>query len=339
MLGCQDFCGYYEWTFHYLRRRFGKAALEKYWSQAVAADAQQHYIEAARNEGLRGLYKSWSKTGIDEECDWTVSLDEAEQVLRLDMRSCPSKGFLLDHDLNADEDYCDHCVGWIGPALEIVGAEVVAHVHNHCGQCRWQIGKKGAAVIPNCDGMSVLHDERWLHGYLHRFEANRPVAQDAELCPDSVDYLKAAFVGFNAVQIQGVDFDLDQEGEKARIRVAAISTDSAYILHNQHNPRLRAVVLGHGPKDWQQIAKQWVSTPRLLRPLLLHPFFPDSVPVPFPQFGLPRPLPLLPFLIRQGMYEHRPGERERTVQELTTVLKLALEKLFDQPLTDVTVRE
>ena len=101
MLGCQDFCGYYEWTFHYLRRRFGKDALLNYWADAIAADSQQHYLEAAQLEGLRGLYNSWSKTGVEEECDWTVTLDESNNNLRLDMRQCPSKGCLLDRDLNA----------------------------------------------------------------------------------------------------------------------------------------------------------------------------------------------------------------------------------------------
>ena len=28
MLGCQDFCGYYDWTFHYMRRHFGQEAIE-----------------------------------------------------------------------------------------------------------------------------------------------------------------------------------------------------------------------------------------------------------------------------------------------------------------------
>jgi hypothetical protein len=139
MLGCHDFCGYYEWTFHYLRRNFGEAALKDYWQQAIAADSQQHYLNAARQEGLRGLHETWSQTGVDEKCDWTVTLDEPGNVLRLDMRECPSKGFLLDNDLNADEDYCDHCMGWIGPALQQIGVEVAAHEHNHCGQCWWEI--------------------------------------------------------------------------------------------------------------------------------------------------------------------------------------------------------
>ena len=170
MLGCQDFCGYYEWTFHYLRRNFGQAALEKYWAQAIAADSQQHYIRAGSENGLRGLYESWFKTGIDEHCEWTVTLDDDRNLLRLDMHECPSKGFLLNNNLNADEDYCDHCVGWIGPALNKIGAEVVAHEHNHCGQCWWEMRMKDKAYALVTVSADIRNDPRWRNGYLDRFE-------------------------------------------------------------------------------------------------------------------------------------------------------------------------
>lgn len=326
MLGCQDFCGYYEWTFHYLRRRLGRAALEKYWSQAVAADAQQHYIEAARREGLRGLYKSWSKTGVDEECDWTVSLDEAEQVLGLDMRGCPSKGFLLDHDLNADEDYCDHCVGWIGPALEIVGAEVVAHEHNHCGQCQWQIGMKGVPVIPTEEATGVVNDERWQTGYLHRFEANHPVARGTGSCPNSAELIQATFAGFDGVQVWGDRFEPDQPREFSIGCVPAIATDIAYLLLSGTGLWPRALVLGHEEINWRQLADQWMSTPPELRPLLLHPFLPSAKRIAFTDFGMPRPLPLLPLLIRERTYVHQPGGPAPSAHELAIALKVALEK-------------
>ena len=92
MLGCQDFCGYYEWTFHYLRRRFGDEALKEYWSHAIANDSQMHYIQAAEAEGLKGLYKCWAQTGENEQCDWTVTLDEINNSLHINMQHCPSKG-------------------------------------------------------------------------------------------------------------------------------------------------------------------------------------------------------------------------------------------------------
>ena len=151
MLGCQDFCGYYDWTFHYIRRRWGNEALRQFMSEAIGEESQSHYSQAAA-EGLRGLLQCWDKTGSDEHCDWTFTLEEQRNVLRWDMRQCPSKGFLLDNDLNADEDYCDHCMGWIVPLLDRAGIEVVAHEHNHCGQCWWEMRKAESTSQPSLPG-------------------------------------------------------------------------------------------------------------------------------------------------------------------------------------------
>ena len=131
MLGCQDFCGFYDWSFHYVRRRWGQAAVELLWRKAIGGESQQHYSNPAAESGLRALYEAWVNTGRDEQCDWTFTLDEEKNVLRWDMRECPSKGYLVQNDLNADEDYCNHCMGWIIPMLEGIGAEIVAHEHNH----------------------------------------------------------------------------------------------------------------------------------------------------------------------------------------------------------------
>jgi hypothetical protein len=127
MLGCQDFCGYYDWSFHHVRRRFGQAAVELLWREAIGGDSQKHYSDPAAETGLGALYKAWVNTGEDEQCDWTFTLDEEKNVLRWDMRECPSKGFLVKNDLQADEDYCNHCMGWIIPMLEGIGAEIVEH--------------------------------------------------------------------------------------------------------------------------------------------------------------------------------------------------------------------
>ena len=89
---------------------------------------------------LRGLYKTWVGTGEEENCDWTFTLDEEKNVLRWDMRECPSKGFLIRHDLNADEDYCNHCMGWIIPMLEAsarrsssTSTTIAANAGRRCG--------------------------------------------------------------------------------------------------------------------------------------------------------------------------------------------------------------
>jgi hypothetical protein len=88
------------------------------------------------------------------------------------MRNCPSKGFLLDNDLNADEDYCDHCIGWIAPLLAKAGIEFAAHEHNHCGQCFAELRVKGKPYEPLDLPNDIRKDVRWRNGEKDRFSAN-----------------------------------------------------------------------------------------------------------------------------------------------------------------------
>jgi hypothetical protein len=57
------------------------------------------------------------------------------------MHECPSKGFLIRNGLLQYSDYCDHCMGWIGPMMKEAGF-VIDHEHNHCGQCWWEMRRK-----------------------------------------------------------------------------------------------------------------------------------------------------------------------------------------------------
>jgi hypothetical protein len=321
MLGCHDFCGYYDWTFHYLRRRFGEAALGEYWADAIAADSQQHYLDAARKEGLRGLYESWAQTGEDEECDWTVTLDGPNNLLRLDMRECPSKGFLLSHDLNADEDYCDHCIGWIGPAVHEVGVEVVAHEHNHCGQCWWEmrtLDKKQPSVNVATD---IRRDTRWASGYLDRFSHHEklPVLESGDAI-DWVAVLRTAFAA--ATHIVAIDVGTP---------ISATGPDTALVVSGRRFAQgnvpledVRAVILENDPEVLAAVARQYraTSTP----PLLIYPYLPQQPRLNFAEHDLPRAAPLLPLLIRTGVYRHVPGHDNPGFAELAAMLAAALQK-------------
>ena len=48
MIGVQDFIGYYDWTFEYLRRNFGEQAVRDYWVRAISQDSQTHAREIGR---------------------------------------------------------------------------------------------------------------------------------------------------------------------------------------------------------------------------------------------------------------------------------------------------
>ncbi len=55
MLGCQDFCGYYDWTFHFVRRSWGQEAVRQLWAEAIGGDSQQHYAQSALRRPARPL--------------------------------------------------------------------------------------------------------------------------------------------------------------------------------------------------------------------------------------------------------------------------------------------
>lgn len=325
MLGCQDFCGYYDWTFHYLRRRFGQAALNKYWAQAIAADAQQHYVASARDQGLRGLYESWSKTGVDEQCDWSVTLDENHNLLRLDMRQCPSKGFLLDNDRNADEDYCDHCMGWIGPALNQVGVEVAAHEHNHCGQCWWEIRALDRSQ-PHVDiEDDIRRDVRWGQGYLHEFahHVKRPISPEG-MHTDSCDMLVEWFRSVDAVAVLGSAPLESEVWSEFESRVAVIVDAQRYAAGDCPFEEVRGVLVEHNSDLLAAVAQRFRATES--RPLLMHCYLPGQPALNFAAHGLPRAVPILPLLIRTGLYTHQPSRRPPQTYVFAVLLAAALRK-------------
>jgi hypothetical protein len=327
MLGCHDFNGYYEWTFHFLRQTYGEEALNRYWAEAIASDSQQHYVAMGREQGLRGLYQAWAKTGVEEKCDWEVTLDEDKNVLRLDMYNCPSKGFLLNHDLNADEDYCDHCIGWIGPALVQIGAEVATHEHNHCGQCWWEIR---LADRPT-QSLVVDYDARanpdWQQGYLHRFVAHkRQQPSDGETIDSAaaiIDWFATAQRIVVLVATTGAD-EVDVAADDG-----VIMTADRFLASRLPAARCTAVILDHAPERVQLVADKYHSLAADRRPLLLSAFLPntrqDAV-----AHGLPRPTPLLPLLIRSGCYFHRPREPSPSPAAFAILLALALKKCMPQ---------
>jgi hypothetical protein len=325
VLGCHDFCGYYEWTFHYLRRRFGRTGLEKYWAQAIASDSQLHYVAAAHNLGLRGLYESWSKTGGDEHCDWSVTLDENRNLVRLDMRQCPSKGFLLDNDLNADEDYCDHCIGWIGPALDQAGFEVAAHEHNHCGQCWWEIRAVNANQPPVQVECDIRQDPRWGQGYLHRFTHHNklPLIPESELS-DPCDVLVEWFRAADCLAVLGPGTTEDDARVANDPNVAVIVSGEIYASGSYPTRRLGGVLLEHDPDLLAAVARRFVSSER--RPLLMHPYLPHQPFLNFAEHGLPRAVPILPLLIRSGLYTHEAGGPQPGIYTFAVMLAAALQK-------------
>lgn len=138
MMGCYDFCGHYEWTFDWIERIAGREALRTYWADAIGQDSQRHARDLIVQEGIDGMMKYWGHTLAEESPHLGFSIARGKDVFRIDIHDCPSKGFLLRNGLNQHRDYCDHCIGWIGPMMHDAGF-VIDHEHNHCGQCWWEM--------------------------------------------------------------------------------------------------------------------------------------------------------------------------------------------------------
>jgi len=143
MLGVYDFCGHYEWTFEWLRRVGGEALVREYWERAISQDSQRHAAELIMSKGIAGMVEYWGHTLDHEAAGYVCTTTDA--VYRIDMHECPSKGFLLRNGLAQYHDYCDHCLGWIGPLLRRAGF-VADHQHNHAGQCWWELRRVDEAT-------------------------------------------------------------------------------------------------------------------------------------------------------------------------------------------------
>lgn len=150
MIGCYDFCGHYEWTFAWLEKAGGDTLVRAYWHDAIAFDSQIHADNLISSKGFAGMLEYWGHTLEEESPDQGYTITDGGDFVRIDMHQCPSKGFLLDNGLEQYRDYCDHCMGWIGPVLEKSGF-AVDHQHNHKGQCWWEMRTASDPALPSAE--------------------------------------------------------------------------------------------------------------------------------------------------------------------------------------------
>jgi len=143
MLGVQDFMGYYDWTFEYLRCKHGEQTVKDYWGKAIAFDSQQHARDLILEKGFDGMEEYWAHTLEMEEAGYTF--DRGKDYFRIDMFACPSKGYLIRRGLKAYHDYCEHCVGWIKPIMDEAGF-LINYEHNHAGQCWMEVRRAGDRI-------------------------------------------------------------------------------------------------------------------------------------------------------------------------------------------------
>jgi hypothetical protein len=189
MIGIYDFCGHYEWTFQWLHEQGGHPLVRRYWDEAIHQDSQRHADALISAKGIDGMDEYWGHTLGEEGGEWEVT--RGDDVFRIDMHHCPSKGFLIRNGLKSHPDYCDHCLGWIGPLMKKAGF-VVSHEHNHCGQCWWEIRHAADATPASAPGALSgdadvrLHDD-WTAPGSHLDSYERATDPDDKLPPSSAD--------------------------------------------------------------------------------------------------------------------------------------------------------
>lgn len=157
MIGCYDFCGHYEWTFDWLERAGGEQLVTDYWVEAISKDSQRHARDLIVPQGLEGMRTYWQHTLEEEAAGFAFTSDDKR--FRIDMLECPSKGFLLKNGLEQHSDYCDHCIGWIGPMMRDAGY-VIDHEHNHAGKCWWEFRRVDDSREPSQPGEFSSRDVR-----------------------------------------------------------------------------------------------------------------------------------------------------------------------------------
>ena len=135
-----------------MERRGGSPLLSRFWEDAISRDSQSHARDLIARGGIEGMKEYWGYTLAEESPDRDFHLSADKGVFRIDMHDCPSKGFLTRNHLQQYSDYCDHCIGWIGPMMRDAGF-VVDHEHNHQGQCWWEMRAINDGTVPGPAGV------------------------------------------------------------------------------------------------------------------------------------------------------------------------------------------
>ncbi len=185
MIGTYDFCGHYEFTFAWLDSEGGIDLVRDYWLEAISLDSQSHARDLIVPGGIEGMKKYWTHT-LDEEAAGYAFTSDSNRF-RIDMHECPSKGFLIRNGLKQYPDYCDHCIGWVGPVMRDAGF-VVDHDHDHCGRCWWEFRKKDDPTRPSNTGefageRDVRCNPAWNHEHIDSFQR---AVDDTEKRPGTV---------------------------------------------------------------------------------------------------------------------------------------------------------
>jgi len=123
MISCTEFIPAYSELFKFLEQKGGKAAVVSFWEH-LSDSFLNNLRNIATQKGLAGCFEYWSHTLSEEAADFKMMLDEENQIFTIEMRSCPSKGRLLERkDIKPYHAYCEHCDILYRRVLEPLGFE------------------------------------------------------------------------------------------------------------------------------------------------------------------------------------------------------------------------
>jgi len=143
MIPCTDFIPAYSEMFKYLESRGGKEAVIDFWKY-LSDSFLGNLREEVEKNGIRGCWNYWSHTLNEEAADFTMEVDDEEQVFRITMHHCPSMGRLLEmKHLEPYPDYCEHCDWLYRRVLEPLGYSYEIDMSQcHQAKCALEVRKK-----------------------------------------------------------------------------------------------------------------------------------------------------------------------------------------------------
>ena len=160
-----------------------------------------------------------------------------------------------------------------------------------------------AMYIPLNLPIDIRHDVAWNAGYVDVFVNGQRVTADP--CDVLVDHVAAC--------------DSVEGGRQ-------VMTDKQW-LTAPDPVQARAIVLGDDAQVLSEVAARWRATLGEHQPLLLHAYFPRAASPDFAGVEIPRPVPLLPVLIRAAVYTHAPGADHPSVDEQAELVAAAIRLL------------
>ncbi len=179
--------------------------------------------------------------------------------------------------------------------------------------------------------VDIRKSPEWGRGYLDRWEKGRQVAATPAISssPDPCDALRDWFARTDRVVVLGRGPSATEPWARALPQDVVLTTGTTYARRDVFTGDPLGVVIGDRPNELSQLAARFTQTPPERRPLLMHTYIPEYDQADFVGHGLPRPVPILPLLIREDLYTHRADEPYPTTGVFMVMLGVALGKRVD----------